>query len=476
MTKTPETENSGSVGMLNGGLLPRLGLFTAIMIIMGNLIGSGVFKKAAPMADAVQSPGLVLACWGIAGVISLMGALCNAEVAGMIADSGGQYSYFKRMYGRAFAFLYGWTGFVVIQSASIGSIAYVFGQSANSLFAFPRLDPTWEALSVFGIFYPFDNLGVKLFTILTIWLITMANYAGVIFGGLIASLSSALKILGIVVVAVLGLMWAGGTYGNLSPVLANPDAHYATPLGLFGALFAAMLGAFWAYDGWINLAFLGAEIRRPHRNIPLALGIGVAGAMAVYLLVNIAFLHVMSVDEMRGLVKSGNSIVGVEVMRKAYGGRAAEFVALLILLSTFGATNCSLMQPSRMYFAMARDGLFFKSAGKCHPKHHTPSTSLIIQAAWTSVLLLSGTFDQLTDMVVFAGFLFYSASAFGVFVLRRTMRDAPRPYRVTGYPVLPAIFVIFCLVLVVVTIIERPRDAGLGLALILAGLPFYHRW
>ncbi len=459
-----------------GGLLPRLGLFTATMIIMGNLIGSGVFKKAAPMADAVQSPGLLLACWLIAGVVSLMGALSNAEVAGMIADSGGQYSYFKRMYGRAFAFLYGWTGFVVIQSASIGSIAYVFGQSANSLFAFPRLDPSWEAVSVLGIFYPFDNLGVKLFTILTIWLITMANYAGVIFGGLIASLSSALKILGIVVVAILGLLWSGGSFGNLTPVLASPGAQYATSLGLFGAMFAAMLGAFWAFDGWINLAFLGAEIRRPHRNIPLALGIGVAGAMAVYLLVNVAFLHVMSVDEMRGLVKSGNSIVGVEVMRKAYGGQAAGFVAVLILLSTFGATNCSLMQPSRMYYAMARDGLFFKAAATCHPKHHTPSTSLIIQAVWTSVLLMSGSFDQLTDMVIFAGFLFYAASAFGVFVLRRTMKDAPRPYRVTGYPVLPAFFIIFCLILVVVTIVERPRDAGLGLALILAGLPFYFYW
>lgn len=463
-------------GARPAGLLPRLGLFTAIMIVMGNLIGSGVFKKAAPMAEEVQSPGLLLACWIIAGIMSLLGALANAEVAGMIADSGGQYSYFKRMYGRAFAFLYGWTGFVVIQCASIGSIAYVFGQSANSLLAFPRLDPSWEALSVFGVFYPFDNLGVKLFTILTVWLITMANYAGVIFGGLIANASSALKIMGIVLLAVLGLAWSGGSYGNLAPVLANPAAHYATPLGLFGAMFAAMLGAFWAYDGWVNLAFLGAEIRRPHRNIPLALGIGVAASMTLYLLVNIAFLHVMSVDEMRGLAGGENGIVGVEVMRKAYGNGAAGFVAVLILLSTFGATNCSLMQPSRMYFAMARDGLFFKSAATCHPKHHTPSTALIIQAAWTSVLLMSGTFDQLTDMVVFAGFLFYGAGAFGVFVLRRTMKDAPRPYRVTGYPVLPAIFVLFCLMLVVVTVIERPRDAGLGMALILAGFPFYFYW
>ncbi len=472
----PENAQAAADEAHPSGLLRRIGLFMAIMIVMGNMIGSGVFKKAAPMSDELQSAGLMLACWLIAGIISLMGALSNAEVAGIIADPGGQYAYFKKMYGKAFAYLYGWTGFIVIQSASIGSIAYVFGQSANSLFAFPRLDASWEAVSVFGIFFPFANLGVKLFTIGTLSLITLANYMGVIFGGWIASVSTALKILGIAVVAVLGLMWSGGTYANLSPVLANPDAHYATSLGLFGAMFAGLLGAFWAYDGWINISFLGAEIRNPHRNMPLALGIGVAGVVTVYMLANLAFLHVMPVSEMRQFAGSENSILGVEVMRKAFGNHAAGFVAVLILLSTFGATNCQLLPPSRMYFSMARDGLFFRAAAKCHPRHHTPSTALLMQAVWTAVLVMTGTFDQLTDMVIFASFLFYGAGAFGVFVLRRTMKDAPRPYRVTGYPLVPAIFILFCMVLVVVTIIERPRDAGIGMALILAGLPFYFYW
>jgi len=446
------------------------------MIVMGNMIGSGVFKKAAPMAAEVQSAGLLLACWLFAGIISLLGALANAEVAGIIADPGGQYAFFKRMYGRAFAYFYGWTGFVVIQSASIGSIAYVFGQSANTLFHFPRLGASWEALSVFGIFYPFENLGVKLFTILTLCFITFANYLGVAFGGWIANISTALKIAGIAIVAVLGLMWSGGSIHNLTPILADPNAHYATSLGLFGAMFAGMLGAFWAYDGWINITFLGAEIRDPKRNIPLALAIGVAGVVAVYLVVNVAYLYVMPISEMKGLASDENTIIGIEVMRKAFGGHAAGFVAVLILLSTFGATNCQLLPPSRMYFSMARDNLFFKMAARCHPKHSTPSTSLIMQAAWTSVLVMSGTFDQLTDMVIFASFMFYGASAFGVFVLRRTMKEEPRPYRVHGYPILPALFVLFCLVLVVVTIIERPRDAGIGLALILSGLPFYFYW
>jgi basic amino acid/polyamine antiporter, APA family len=458
------------------GLLPRLGLFTATMIVMGNLIGSGIFKKSAPMAAEVQSAGLLLACWLIAGVVSLCGALANAEAAGLIADPGGQYAFFKQMYGRSFAYSFGWSSFAVLQSASISSIAYVFGESANTLFAFPRLSPEWEHVCVMGLFYTFDNFGVKAFTILTLLTITATNYAGVVYGGLIANVSMIFKLLGIAVVVALGLFWTGGSFAHFTPVLASPSAHYHASLGLFGAMFAAMLGAFWAYDGWNNVISLGAEVRNPKRNIPLALGLGVGGVVIVYLLVNVAYLHVMSVDEMRQLAGSENRILGVEVMRKAFGDGAARFVAVLILLSTFGATNCQLMPPSRMYFAMARDRLFFRMAARCHPTHRTPSTSLVMQGIWASLLVLSGTFDQLTDMVIFASFIFYGASAAGIFVLRRTLKDVHRPYRVHGYPVVPALFVLFCLVLVLVTIVQRPRDAGIGLALIAAGIPFYLYW
>ena len=458
------------------GLLPRLGLLTAIMIVMGNMIGSGIFKKAAPMAADVQSGGLLLACWIIAGVISLCGALTNAEVAGLIADPGGQYSYFKRMYGRMFAYLYGWTGFVVIQTASVGSIAYVFGESANTLFAFPRLDASWEAISVFGLFQPFNNIGIKAFTVGTLVLITLANYFGVIFGGIIANFSMVLKLAGIAVVVLLGFVWRGGSFANISPILANPDAHYASSLGLFGAMFAAMLGAFWAYDGWINISFLGGEIRKPHRNIPLALGLGVAGVVVIYTIVNVAYLRIMPIDEMIAVSKTENAIVGVEVLRKAYGNGAANFVAILILFSTFGATNCQFLPPSRMYFSMALDGLFFKSAAYVHPKYHTPTRSMILQTVWTSALVVTGTFDQLTDMVIFASFIFYGAGAFGVYVLRRSMKDDHRPYRVHGYPFMPIVFVAFCVILVLVTIIQLPRESGMGLALIFSGLPFYWYW
>jgi APA family basic amino acid/polyamine antiporter len=459
----------------NGGLLPRLGLMTAIMVIMGNMIGSGVFKKAAPMSASVQSAGLMLLCWLIAGIISLFGALSNAEVSGLIAGPGGFYAFFKKMYGRAFAFLFCWSSFSVLQSASIASIAYVFGQSANTLLGLPRLSASWESISIFGVFFPFENFGVKVFTICTLLCVTMANYFGVIFGGIIANISTMLKLLGIGVLIVLGLAAGNGSMDNILPLGPASGAEYGD-LGLFGAMFAALLGAFWAYDGWNNAISLGGEVRNPKRNIPLALVIGVAGVVGVYMLVNFAYAYVMPVDEMKALAASDNSIIGVEVMRKAFGNGAAQFVAILILLSTFGAMNCQLMTPSRMYFTMANDGLFFKAAAKCHPKYHTPSTALLMQGCWASFLVLTGTFDQLTDTVIFASFIFYGASAFGVFVLRRSMRDAHRPYRVHGYPFVPAIFVLFCFALVIVTIIQQPREAIIGLVLIFTGWPFYFYW
>jgi APA family basic amino acid/polyamine antiporter len=458
------------------GLVVKLGLFTAVMIVMGNMIGSGIFKKAAPMAAEVQSPGLLLLCWLIAGIVTLLGALSNAEVAGLIAEPGGYYAFFKRMYGRGFAFIYGWSSFSVIQTASISAIAYVFGQSANSLFVFPRLPEMYEQWSIFGLFFPLDNLGVKVFTIATILALTTANYLGVVFGGVIANISTVLKLLGIGVVVALGVALGDGRADHFRPMLAAPDAQYATSLGLFGAMFAAFLSAFWAYDGWNNITSLGGEVRNAKRNIPLALTIATAGVMAVYILVNAAYLCVFPVLDMAALAKSENTIVAVEVMRRLLGNQGATFIAVLILLSTFGATNCQLMPHSRVYFAMARDGLFFRRAAVCHPVYRTPSSSLIIQGLWASVLVVSGTFDQLTDMIIFASFIFYAAIAFGVFVLRRKMPDAPRPYRVPGYPVVPALFVVFCVVLVAVTIYQSPRNAGVGLLLILSGIPFWFLW
>ena len=301
--KNPDTSRPGGLHIHPSGLVAKLGLFTACMIIMGNMIGSGVFKKAAPMAAEVQSPGLLIACWIIAGVVTLFGALSNAEVAGIIAEPGGFYQFFKKMYGRGFAFLYGWSSFTIIQTASIASIAYVFGESANSLFGFPRLPGAYEQWSVFGLFHPLDNMGVKAFTILTIVALTIANYMGVVFGGIIANISTCLKLAGIALVVVLGLTMGGGSVAHFSPVGPSETAQYKTSLGLFGAMFAAFLGAFWAYDGWNNITSLGAEVRNAKRNIPLALVISTACVMLVYCVINAAYIYVLPVDTMAALTE-----------------------------------------------------------------------------------------------------------------------------------------------------------------------------
>jgi APA family basic amino acid/polyamine antiporter len=459
----------------HSGLLRRLGLFTAILIVISSMIGSGVFKKAAPMALELNSSGLILICWLIAGIITLFGSITNAEIAGLIAEPGGQYVYFKHMYGKFFAFMYGWSCFSVIQTASIASIAYVFAESVNSVIPLPHLSEAMETWQLW-IFTPFANFGVKGLTILTIIFLTGANYLGVIFGGAISNFFTVLKVIGIITIIILALTISGGSSANISPMFAAPGATYNSSLGLFGAMFAAMLGAFWAYDGWNNIGYLGGEIKDPKRNIPLSLFIGVGLVTVIYLLVNYAYLYVLPLNELLGIANTENTIVAVEVMRKFMGNNGALFISILIMVSTFGTTNGTILASSRIYFAMAKDNLFFKSAANVHPRFKTPYTSLLMQGLWSSLLVLSGTFDQLTDMLIFASFIFYGAGALGVFILRKKMKDEHRPFKAIGYPVVPAIFVLFCAMLVIVTIVNNPRDAGIGLALVLIGIPFFRNW
>ena len=251
---------------------------------------------------------------------------------------------------------------------------------------------------------------------------------------------------------------------------------HTSQLGLVGALFTSMVSAFWAYDGWNNLSFLGGEVKNPKRTIPLALIIGVSTVTCIYLLINFTYLYVMPIDEMIAVFNTPNTIAAIEVVRKFLGPVGALGISLLILLATFGCVNSSILSTSRVYFAMARDGLFFKKAATVHPRFSTPSVALLMQFVWSSVLVFSGSFDQLTDMLIFAAFIFYGAGAFGVFVLRRKMPDAHRPYKALGYPVLPAIFVLFCILLVGISLIERPQESFTGLFLIFSGLPFYYFW
>lgn len=455
----------------SSGLVRRLGLFSAIMLVVSAMIGSGVFKKVAPMAADVHAPYWVLSAWAIAGIISLFGALTNAEIAGMIAEPGGQYAYFRTMYGRMFSFLYGWTSFAVIQSATIASVAYVFAESVNTLYVLPTLSNEWVEIAVFGL-HPFDNFGVKVVTIGLIAILTTFNYRGLEYGRAIGNIFASTVVVCIVCIILMGLTLSEGSNANV--MTASQTYSTLGGIGLFSAMFTAMMSAFWAYEGWNNLGFMGGEVEKPHRNIPLGLMIGVGFVMLVYLSINYTYLYVLPIDKLIEVNDSKNSIAAIEVVKSFMGQGGVLFITVMILMATFGSANNTVMSAARIYFAMAQDKLFFKKAGHCHEQYKTPSNALLMQATWSSVLVLSGTFDQLTDMLIFASFMFYGAGALGVFILRRKMPNEPRPYKAFGYPVIPAFFILFCIVLVGVSLVERPAECGAGLVLILTGLPFYY--
>jgi len=466
----------GVSGTSEPGLLRLLGLGASTMLVVSSVIGSGVYKKMAPMAAELGSPLLILLCWVLAGVITLFGALSNAEVAGMFADAGGEYVYYKRIYGRFIAFLYGWSNFSVIKSAAVASITYVFAQSFNSVLPLPRCHPALEEMNILGIFRPLDNLGVKLVAVVTIGALTLINSRGLKNGTQVSSWMTKLMITGLAMVVFSGLFFGGGSLDKLSSQAAVHTHSGQDSFAVIKAFFAALLAAFWAYEGWNVVGFLGGEIKSPNKTIPLALLTGTGIVIAVYVLVNFTYLYVLPVDHFAVMSHSANDIAAVSVLKHIAGNPGALALSLLIFLTTLGCSNTTILAPPRVYYAMAKDGLFFKSAAVTHSRSHTPNTALWLQAVWSSLLVVSGSFDQLTDMLIFAAFFYYGATTLGVFILRVRAPHLKRPYRAWGYPVIPAIFLLFCCSLILITFFARPREAGLGVLLILTGIPFYYYW
>jgi basic amino acid/polyamine antiporter, APA family len=458
-----------------GQLVKSITLISATTLVVSSVIGTGVYKKVAPMSADLQSPKLVLLAFILAGIISLCGALSNAEIAGMMAGSGGEYVYFKRIYGRFTAFLFGWSTFAVIKTASISSIAYVFAQSFNSLIPLPHLDASLENMK-FGVFQPFDNIGVKLLAIVLILILTNINTKGVKSGELISTWITRFVIVGLSLIVIAGLFFGGGSFSNIATPATTYVEHGWFDGVFIKSLFGAMLAAFWAYEGWNTVGFLGGEIQNPNRNLPIALGGGLAIIMAAYLLVNFTYLYVLPIDQIIDVKLAQNKIAAVEVIRHFAGTTGASILSCLILITTLGCTNATILMPPRIYQVMAEDGVFFKNAAIIDPKTNTPNGALWIQGIWACLLVLSGTFDQLTDMLIFVAFFFYGATTFAVFILRLKEPNTPRPYKVIGYPVVPALFVLFCAALIVITCINSPREAGIGLVLMATGLPFYFYW
>ena len=475
---------SAAAGPPPARLLPTLGLFSTIMLVVGGVIGSGIFRKTGGMAAELGSPQWLIFIWILAGVITLFGALTNAEIAGLIPETGGQYIYFERMYGPFFAYLYGWSLFAIIQCGSIAAVTYLFAEYAGVLLPLPGLPAAlanWAFhLPCIGDIHPFAEIGIKGLAALLIVLLTGVNYLGVRFGGLVQNIFTVAKIAAMLLLA--GGAFFGPSGGRLANLTTPDPAVSLHGLAWAGALAAALQGAFWAYDGWNKLTYLAGEVQSPQYNIPRALFWGMLTVTGTYTLINLAYLYVLPVTELAQAGKYFAFAVAEKILPD--GGR---WIAALIMLSTFGTANAIIMATARVYYSMAQMNVFPRFLGRTHPRFHTPAASLVVQGGWSILLLFSGTFDTLTDALIFVTWIFYAAGAYGIFVLRRKLPATIRPYRVPGYPVVPILFILFALLFLgftaynEITRYQQALNTGqpaiieslFGVALVLIGAPGY---
>jgi len=453
-------------------LVRGLSLTAAIMIVAGSMIGSGIFRKPSVMAQQLGSPELMIIIWVAAGLITFIGALINAEIAGIIDATGGQYVYFRKMYGDFTAYLYGWSILAVIQTGSQAAIAYVFAEYLGYFIKYPQTSQHLKDLGFYipivGKIHPFINFSVKLVAILCIMFLTVVNYIGVYLGGLVQKIVTYMKIISIISISFFLLILGKGSMSNVYTGFSIPEStshNFVTLIGL------AFLGAFWAYDGWNNVTYVSGEVKDPKRNIPLSLMWGTLIVIAVYVLINVAYLYVLPIN-----VMAKSPLVAASAAEKVFGSNGAAVISIAVIIATFGGLNGSILSTARVPFAMARAKLFFESLGKVHPKYGTPHISLLVQGIWSCMLVLSGSFDTITNYVIFAAWLFYMLGAFGVFILRKKMPDVERPYKAWGYPYLPAVFVIFSTLFLINSIVSDLQNSAMGLILIFAGVPMYLFW
>ncbi len=458
------------------GLKKSFGFKMAVVIVVSSIVGSGVFKKAAPMAELLHMPWLVVLAWLLAGIIILFGILSIAELSTLFPVSGGPFLWLEKIYGKAVSFFYGWSCFTVIQTAAIASIAFVFAGALDTFIALPRLPAVYESIHFLGL-YPLKNIGAKIAASLLIIALTVVNIRSAKNGGNISLLFTLLILLAIIVIVFAAFFGGAGGIQNMEAVSVHFPEKGFTAFGFISAMVLAMRAAFWGYEGWIALGFIGDEISEPRKHLPRALITGIAIVILVYLLVNSAYFFVMPVDAMiAGIQQNENSIAAVLVVDRMLGDGGAYIISGMILISTFGCTNATILVSARIYYAMAQKGLFFKKAALTHPGNKTPHYALIYQCIWACLLVFSGSFDFLTDLVVISGFIFFGLIVWGVVRLRRKMKDTPRSFRTPLYPFIPAVFVMFCIVLIIISFLESPYKSLIGLGLILSGLPFYWHW
>jgi APA family basic amino acid/polyamine antiporter len=459
----PETIHTPTRTHAGPSLDRVLGLWSAVSIVIGTVIGSGVFLVPSTMIRYVGSVEKLFLVWLVAGVLSLFGALTYAELASAMPEAGGEYVYLGAAYGPFWGYLYGWTQFWVGKSGSIATLAAGFytyltafyPTLGSSLLTIPlHIGPGGSLLEI--------HYG-QLVAIGVILILAAVNYVGVRSGGNLQVFVTGLKMALIAGIIAVGLLSGRGNFSHL-------QAHIPT-LGGIAGFFAAMVSALWAYDGWNNVSMVSSEIRNPQRNLPRALIYGTTTVIATYILINVSYFYVLNPAQV-----ATSHRVAADMMRSLYGGAAASAVTIAVLISIFAALNGSILSGARVPYAMARDGLFFRAAAGVHPRFHTPGGATILLCVWSCVVVLSGWYDDLYNFVIFGNWILYLLTTLSVFVLRRKRPDLSRPYRTLGYPFVPVLFVCVAAMLLVSTLQTRPRESLMGLGLMALSVPFYFYW
>ena len=451
-------------------LVRGLGAWASTAIVVGTMIGTGIFLKPAEMAREGRTVAVVFAAWIVGAILSIFGALSYAELGAAIPEAGGEYAYMRRGFGPVWGFLFGWMHSIVGRPASASSIAAGIMRFMGFLIpavAAPIFTVHIALPGLTGWIKPYDFVFTWAQPLAVAWLLIMTgvNYLGVRLGGAVQVVLTAIKVLS--VLAVIGVAF----YAPLGHHSADPIWPSVYNSSLLGAFLAALAAALWAYDGWEDLNLVGSEIENPQKNFPRALVGGVGLVTVVYLLFSVACLRVLPFASV-----ASSAHVASDVVAGAAGAGAATLVTIAMVIAAIGSLNSSVLSGAREPYAMARDGIFFKVADGIHPKYRTPGRALIFQGILASIMALTGTFEELTNLFIFAGWIFYGLAVVALFRLRRTEPDMPRPYRCWGYPWVPGIFVAGALMLTVSLWLDRPGRSSIGLLLIFAGLPFYRWW
>jgi APA family basic amino acid/polyamine antiporter len=440
-------EESSSQKSRGPELRRELSLLDSTMINVGSMIGSGIFLVPATVALYLQSSSSIVILWIVGGIISLFGALSIAELGTLYPAAGGQYVYLEKAYGPLWGFLYGWSAFSVILTAAISAVAVGFAR-------------------YLGYFIPLSPPGIKIVAIVSIIVLTVINCLGVRSGAVVQNILTFLKMAMLAALVVLCFVIKGGSLLDVAS-----SSTQISPTQMVGTLGMALVAILWAYDGWIEITYVGGEVKNPRRVMPLSLILSTLVVILLYVLVNIAFVSLLSMKAM-----STSTMVAADAATALIGPLGAKIAVVGVIIATLGSNNGFILTGARIYYAMASERVFFRSFANVHPKFRTPIPSLIGQGTWACLLVLSGTFNQLITYVMFASWIFYGMTAAAVIVLRKKSPDLPRSYKTWGYPFTPVIFILFSFYLVVATLIESPRDALFGLAIILLGLPAYFYW